>query len=207
LGGLTTAVSTEWTRATLGVPGMDFSLLVERSVDFDPFNQVLTSTYTDPIERTIGLQVLQMEWDRSEPDGYAAHLTDDPLPGTPAHQVLMHIALGDHQVATVAADNEARTAGIPAHVPAVATGRSTDVTPLWGIAPIPGYPSNGSGIVYWDSGSPVPPTTNTPPRNGHDPHEDPRRSPLAQQQKSDFLKTNGVLNDPCGGQPCTAPQA
>lgn len=205
LGGLATAVSTEWTRAVLGVPGMNFNTLVERSADFAPFESIAAGSYPDVLERTLLLAVIQMQWDRSEPDGYAAHLTDDPLPGTPAHQVLMHVAVGDHQVANVAAENEARTAGIPAHVPAVAPGRSTDVTPLWGIAPIPSYPWAGSAIVYWDSGSPLPPVTNTPPSIGHDPHEDPRRSPLARQQKSDFLKTDGAVTDPCNGQPCAAP--
>ncbi len=206
LGGLATAVSTVWTRAVLGVTGMNFNTLVERSSDFAPFEAVGASAYPDTLERTLLLSVIQMQWDRSEPDGYAAHLTDDPLPGTPAHQVLLHVAVGDHQVATLTADNEARTAGIPAHQPAVATGRSTDVTPLWGIPAIPGYPAAGSALVYWDSGSPLPPVTNTPPSVGHDPHEDPRRSPLAQQQKSDFLQVDGFVSDPCNGQPCTAPQ-
>lgn len=206
LGGITTAVSNQWTRAVLGVTGMNFTTLVERSVDFAPFEQIAAGAYPDELQRTLLLDVIQMQWDRSEPDGYAAYLTDHPLPNTPAHKVLMHVAVGDHQVATITADNEARTAGIPAHQPALAPGRSTDVTPLWGIAAIPSYPFDGSGYVYWDSGSPLPPTTNTPPSAGHDPHEDPRRSPLAQQQKSDFLAVNGAVTDPCNGQPCTAPQ-
>ncbi len=67
------------------------------------------------------------------------------------------------------------------------------------------YYLSGSGLVIWDSGSPVPPLANVPPRAGADPHEDPRRSPLAQQQKSDFLKADGTITDVCGNDPCTAP--
>ena len=36
-GGGATAISKEWTRAVLGVPGMNYSELLPRSVDFDPF--------------------------------------------------------------------------------------------------------------------------------------------------------------------------
>ena len=52
-------------------------------------------------------------WDRGEPNGYANHMTDDPLPGTPPHKVLIEMAYGDHQVANVQTEVEARTIGAP----------------------------------------------------------------------------------------------
>ena len=52
-----------------------------------------------------------MLWDRSEPNGYAQHITQDPYPNTPAHKVLLHEAFGDHQVANVATEVETRTLG------------------------------------------------------------------------------------------------
>ena len=55
--------------------------------------------------------MMQMLWDRGEPDGYAERMTSDPLPDTPAHQVLMDVAFGDHQVTDYQADVEARTVG------------------------------------------------------------------------------------------------
>ena len=64
-----------------------------------------------------------MLWDRSEPNGYAQHMTTDPLPNTPAHTVLLHVAFGDHQVANVATEIEARTIGASIHQPAIAPGR------------------------------------------------------------------------------------
>ena len=49
-----------------------------------------------------------MVWDRGEPNGYAQHMTRDPLPNTPAHRVLIEMAFGDHQVANVTTEVMAR---------------------------------------------------------------------------------------------------
>jgi hypothetical protein len=117
----------------------------------------------------------------------------------------MHEAFGDHQVANVSTEIEARTIGASIHQPAIAPGRSYEVTPYVGIPAIPSYPFNGSALVVWDSGAATPPTTNTAPNTGNDPHSDPRSSPVARQQKSDFLQTGGAVTDVCSGTPCTAP--
>ena len=68
---------------------------------------------------------MQMLWDRSEMDGYANHITSDPLEDTPVHQVLLDEAFGDHQVANIATENEARTIGAEVHRP----GWRRDVRP------------------------------------------------------------------------------
>jgi hypothetical protein len=208
LGGAVTAVSTEWTRAVLGVPGMNYSTLLQRSVDFSQFLPILASSYPDELDRMIGYSFLQMLWDRAEADGYAQHMTDHPYPGTPAHQVLMQVAFGDHQVANIAAETEARTIGASVYQPALAPGRSPDVTPLWDLPTVPETGFTGSVLVIWDSGNPPAPLVNLPPAGpqfGSDPHENPRKTPAAQQQKSDFLAPNGVFVDTCGHQPCLAP--
>jgi len=210
LGGAVTAVSTEWTRAVLGVPGMNYSTLLQRSSDFPLYQLILNPAYPDELDRIIGFGIIQMLWDRSEANGYAAHITDDPYPGTPRHQVLMHVAFGDHQVANVTADIEARTIGAKIFQPALAAGRSPDVVPFWGITPIPVLPWKGSAIVYWDSGNPAPPLGNVPPTEpeyGEDPHSRPRATPAAQLQKSEFLKTDGAVVDTCSGAPCLAPHS
>jgi hypothetical protein len=121
---------------------------------------------------------------------------------------LLDLAFGDHQVANVTAEVEARTIGARILLPGLAPGRSPDLHPFWGITPISFLPWNGSGLVYWDSGNPAPPLGNIAPSEpayGSDPHENPRKTPAAQQQKSDFLQYNGVLVDTCGGLPCLAP--
>ena len=206
IGGAYLAVSPDTEAGVLGVAGMNYSTLLERSVDFDPFRSVMATTYTDPVDRAVGLGFLQMLWDRGETNGYAAHVASDPLPGTPAKRVLIHVAVGDHQVAPLTAEVEARTMGIGVHRPAFADGRSPDVAPAWGIDTLE-TPSAGSGMVFWDSGSPLPPLGNLPPRAGADPHGDPRSSVDAQAQKSTFLAAGGQLIDVCSGAPCTAPHS
>lgn len=205
LGGAVTAVSTEWTRAVLGVPGMNYSTLLQRSVDFDPYQAILNAAYPDELDRIIAGSVVQMLWDRAESNGYAAHMTDDPYPDTPSHTVLLHPAFGDHQVADLTAEIEARTIGASVRVPGLAPGRSTAVEPFWNIPAITSFPFGGSALVMWDSGTPAPPDVNVPPRppaHGRDPHGDPRATPEARVQKSEFLRTGGAVVEVCGAGPC-----
>lgn len=207
MGGITVAVSQDVRRGVLGVTGMNYGgLLLNRSSDFVQFQPLLDRAYPDKIDQQLVLSLLQMLWDRGETNGYAASLTGRPLPDTPRHDVLMQIAFGDHQVANVAAEVQARTIGARIHTPALAPGRSPDVTPYWAVAPLPDRPYRGSALVVWDSGTPAPPTTNTPPFEpdyGEDPHSDPRNSALARQQKAAFL-TTGLVVDVCAGAPCRA---
>ncbi len=172
MGGAFTAVSTDTTRAVLGVPGMDYDVLLDRSADFTPFLVSLDSTYPTKAEQQIGFDLIQMLWDRAEADGYAEQMTGG-LPGTPAHQVLLEEAFGDHQVANVQTETEARTIGASLRTPALAAGRSNEQQPYWGIPALrPG--SKGPALTVWDSGcrhrrAPTPrrpwdPTPTTPRR-------------------------------------------
>jgi hypothetical protein len=204
-GGTVMSVAQDITRGVLGVPGMNYSLLLTRSTDFATYSAILYPSYTNLLQRPLVLALAQMLWDRSEPNGYAHHMTTDPLPNTPPHTVLLHLAFGGHQVANVTTEIEARTIGASIHQPALAAGRHSDVNPYFGIPAIPSYPFNGSALVVWDSGAATPPTTNTAPNTGPDPHSDPRSSPVARQQKSDFLQAGGAVTDVCSGTPCTAP--
>ncbi|MGZ4270733.1 MAG: hypothetical protein ACXVFN_07380 [Solirubrobacteraceae bacterium] len=204
-GGALTAFAPDYTRAVLGVPAMNYSVLLPRSRDFDAYSKVLYPAYPRQSDRPLVLDLAQILWDRGEADGVAAHITDHPLPNTPAHQVLMHVAFGDQQVSMFQAEVEARTIGARVHQPALAAGRSPQRNPLWGIAPLPSGRNGGSAIVFWDAGAGVvapPPLVNQPPRVGPDPHEFPRSTPAARQQKSDFLQAGGAVVDTCGGAPC-----
>jgi hypothetical protein len=236
LGGALTALAPDYNRAVLGVPAMNYSTLLERSTDFAPYAEGkftdtlcdvtdippeacallpddspfgLYDNYPDQLTRPLLFSIMQLLWDRAEPDGYAHHITTDPLPNTPPHEVLMHPAFGDHQVANVAAEVEARTIGASAYKPALFPGRSLDAEPLFGIPAIPGFPFDGSAIVFWDGGPVDPsnpggttpaPTTDTPPDpvlNGADPHSYPRNDLKARAQKSAFLMVNGMVHNYC----------
>ncbi|MDF5752751.1 hypothetical protein [Spongiactinospora sp. TRM90649] len=208
-GGALVAVSPDVRNAVLGVTGMNYSTLLNRSVDFTPFQQMMNASYPDKLTQQLCFALLQLLWDRAETNGYARHLGDDPLPGSPRHRVLMHVAFGDHQVTTVAAEVQARTLGARIHRPAIAAGRNPDVVPYWGIGSLPRGPYPGPAMVVWDSGTPAPPVTNTPPLGpeyGRDSHEDPRNDPGARVQKAQFLRS-GVVVNVCGGAPCTAEPA
>jgi hypothetical protein len=204
-GGTVMAVAQDITRGVLGVPGMNYSLLLTRSIDFTAYAAIMNPSYPNQLQRPLLLALAQMLWDRSDPNGYAFHMTSDPLPNTPPHEVLLHVAFGDHQVAPVATEIQARTIGASIHQPAIAPGRHSDVNPYYGIPAIPSYPFNGSALIIWDSGAATPPITNTAPMVGDDPHSDPRNSPVGRQQKSDFLQTGGSVTDVCLGLPCVAP--
>jgi len=242
-GGALTAVAPDFTRAALGVPGMNYSLLVWRSTDFTTYLGVTKGKYPNPLDRELIINVMQSLWDRGEGNGYAEHMTSDPYPNTPKHNVLLHLAVGDHQVSNFAAEVEARTIGAAGWLPGGAAfnpGRTIESPQWWGIkAAKPG--STGSVMVAWDSG-PVhtigsdatqdlrvfgtnpSPLFNSPLTSaadgevdngayqpgtvgdGRDPHELPRNTPAARQQKSDFLQPKGTFTDQCAGKPCLSVQ-
>jgi hypothetical protein len=206
-GGALTALAPDFTRAVLGVPGMNYSVLLPRSKDFEVYSQIMYPAYKSELERPLILDLAQLLWDRGEGNGYAQHMTTDPLPNTPKHTVLLDVALGDHQVTQFQADVEARTIGASIHTPIQPAGRAAQTEPAWGIPPIKSYPFSGSAIVYWDWGPThvtVPTLANRPNSGLEDPHEAVRRTPAARAQKAAFLAPGGALIDTCNGAACIA---
>ncbi|MBV9292892.1 MAG: hypothetical protein JO222_10630, partial [Frankiales bacterium] len=233
-GGTVCAVSIDVRRCTLGVPGMDYSILLPRSSDYvasqpltqslghidptDPtgavgYSDLLDTAYPDQAQRMLILDLIQTLWDRSDPNGYASHMTRG-LPNTPSHAVLLQVAYGDHQVANITAETEARTIHAVGLRPALVKARYGPYRdPLWGIPAYAGDRWSGSGITLFDSGPATnktpdgemgtdwPPTIDVPNRAGDDPHEAPRRAICGQQQKSNFLQVHGSVTAPCGGGP------
>ena len=204
LGGLATAVAPDWRRAVLGVATMNYGTLLPRSVDFDTYNIIFKPAYPDGGTRRLLISFLQMLWDRGETNGWAYHVTGRPPRNTPKHTVLLHVAVGDHQVANVMSDVEARTIGARAYRPVTDPGRSFDETPLFGVPSIKSFPFKGSAIVYWDGGpqTPVAPILNLPNRGGLDPHAFPRNTVAARAQKAAFLAPDSAVIDVCGGKAC-----
>ena len=119
--------------------------------------------------------------------------------------MLLHEAFGDHQVANVTTEVEARTIGAAIRTPALDPGRHSDVNPYYGIPPIAAL-SRSTARRSW-SGTAARPRrrpTNTPPRAGADPHSHPRSTAIARAQKSEFLQIDGGVIDTCGLGPCYA---
>jgi hypothetical protein len=227
MGGAVTAIAQDWTKASLGVGGMNYSTLLNRSTDFDTYAAVLRNSYPNALDQQIVFGILQMLWDRGETSGYVQHLTDRTYDLTPPKEVLMTIAFGDHQVANVTADNIARTLGIPMYRPALPVGATIVPEPFYDIKPIRSFPHVGSALYYWDSGTMAPPAGNITPRMSQrwiagcsganadqadsprcaDPHEDPRRQPEGIEQKRAFFQPGGAITNVCRDQPCIAKQA
>jgi hypothetical protein len=193
------------------VPGMNYSTLMKRSVAFAPFRSLLEASYAKPLDRAVIYSLVSNLWDRGEANGYAQFMTSRPLPDTPAHEVLLHVALGDHLVAPVTADVMARTIGARVWNKLDA-GRSTDAEPFFGIPALTRFPYSGSALVVFDAGpftpanpqgTPLPPPGNVAPSKGQDPHEFPRRTAEARAMKDQFLRIGGRLQTPpCGGGVC-----
>jgi hypothetical protein len=197
MGGSLVAVSPDIHRGILGVPATNYSTLLSRSVDWEGSYAVpFYEAYRDPLERQLVFVLAQMLWDRGEANGFAAHMTTDPLENTPRHEIMLQLAFSDHQVANVAAEVEARSIGAPIMKPGLAPGRHWEAKPYF--SPTKSYPYDGSALVYWDSGNATPPNGNIPADHNGDPHGHPRNEPAAGWQEAQFLLT-GWMVDVCGG--------
>jgi hypothetical protein len=227
LGGALMGVIQDVTRGVLGVPGMAYSFLLRRSIDFADYSLFLSGSATSPggggypsvKDQGFLLSMAQMLWDRAESSGYAYHIQNHPLPNTPQHAVLLQVAYGDHQVSMWSAEMMARTIGAYLRMPALEAGRHPDSNPYFALQPVPAGDVTSSVLTVWDNGpvgggalhggTAAPPSTNTAPFEpdfGEDPHSWPRKDPVAQAQKSAFLQPDGEgrFVDTCGpGQPCT----
>lgn len=180
------ALSTDVTRGLLGEPGMPYSLLLNRSVDFTPFFLVLKGAYQSSRNLQIVMGLLQLLWDRTEPTGYAPYVHGNPLPGTPDHEVLLHVAIGDYQVTPLGAHMIARSVGAKNLTP---VNRS-----IFGVEEASG-PFKGSGMVEFSFGLPEAPKTNTPPNGPEtdDPHDKVRVLDAAYSQTNDWFRTGMVV--------------
>ena len=205
LGGAISAVAQDWERSFLGVGGINYSTLLDRSVDFDVFATVFDPRYPDWVDRQQAILLIQMLWDRGEGNGYAQHLVRRPYRDTPAKRVMLYEAFGDHQVANIATEVLARTINAEVRWPALAPGRSPDVEPYWDLSRTTTFPdTRGSYLVVWDFGTPAPPTGNVPNRAGQDPHGLGRDQAEVLAVSTAFLN-DGVLIDTCAGAPCQTP--
>ena len=213
MGSALTALSPDADYGVLGVPGINYSTLLRRSVDSDDYFKApvigLYPNYPNEADRAVLLSVVQLLWDRGEGNGYAHHVTDDPLPNTPPHEVLLRVAFSDHQVANITAEVAARTFGAKVYYPALQPGRHWEEDPFMGLEKVTDFPfQDGSLMVYYDSGPftfngkerqgvTPPPNENVPPREewgyGRDPHSLPRRSESGIRHSVTFL--NGPAID------------
>ena len=223
-GGALTAVAPDFDRSVLYVGAMNYSLLLNRSVDYDDYaldpEPVLPEPAGAPARAVddpdpLGprrAERLRLAHDRRSPAEHAeAQGAPDPVVRRPPGREPRHRGRGAHA--------SARTCGCPRW-----TRAGTRIAiPYYGIPPIRHFPYDGdASLVVWDIGplrppgcgvagapeclgTPTPPTANVPPRVGVDPHDLVIESEArVRRQISEFLRVDGRLIDVCGAFPCHA---
>jgi hypothetical protein len=201
LGASIMALSTDIERGLLAVPGQPYNLLLNRSVNFDEFAPLFYANYDwNALDSQMNLALIQGLWDRAEPTGYSKYIRTNRLANTPAHEVLIQVSKGDHQVSNLGAHIMARTIGGVVNL-ASDDDVNNVIRPVWGIDVVSG-PHEGSSMIEIDFGNPEAPLINIPQWDDMlpDPHD--RATELAGIGTTlvDFYET-GITVNPCMG-PC-----
>lgn len=191
MGGSYMSISTDVTRGLLGETGMSYNLLLNRSQDWPAYEIMLESGFSfDGIAVQLMLGAIQMAWDRIEPGGLTPYMTEDRLPGTPAHHVLLHIARGDHQVTPFGAHIMSRAIG------AVQLASDDASQPVfedyYGIETKKAPLTDQSALIEYDFGLKPLPASNTPAKDGCDPHDRVRDLNPSFDQQDEFFRTGKV---------------
>lgn len=196
------AVSPDINYGHLGVPGLNYSILLQRSVDFDAFNMLVQLSYSNTTNIAIALAAVQNLWDMSDPSSYIRHLSAAPFPGNDPKAALFVPAKGDWQVSPltnlIAVNTDVGVALMP--------GWGQDVSHM-GIQETPfesgSQPYRGSAVVLYNLGNPWPAPGNITPHDElGDPHGTPRYFPEHQEQMIHFLENQGEVIDVCNGNGC-----
>lgn len=223
------ALTEEFDRGFLAVPASNYSTLLQRSIDFEPFFALLQGAYPDDLDRTILYPLIQQQWDRAEPNGYLPHilpgdLSDPPFP----HKVLLHMATYDSEVSNLGTEIMTRSLGIPQVTPVHRTFFQIDemAAPFDGSALVEIDPLRGGGRCHTPgttdrgafcasdaecpgAGDPasrtqcapgIPPLGNDAPVFNNGAHGATRSNEAGQQIEA-FLKDGGQIEQFCIG-PC-----
>jgi hypothetical protein len=190
-GGTYMALTTDVERGILMVPGQGYNLLLQRSSNFRRFEDILRPRFPNGLDIPRLLETIQLHWDRTEPSGWTPNIRNDRVAGTPAHEVLMLVAIGDRQVTTLGAHTMARSIG---GVPNLAPVNRE----LFGLESRTGM-HRGSAMIEFDFGLPEP-LDNTPPTGTPDPHSRIGESPAVFMMAPEWLAT-GATQNRCDG-PC-----
>ncbi len=195
LGASVMALTTDIERGLLAVPGQSYNLLLNRSVNFDPFAAQVYRVYNwNALDVQMGLALIQGLWDRAEPSGYSKYIRSNLLPGTPSHEVLIQVSKADHQVTNLGAHIMARTIGGVVNL-------APTIRDIWGIEVVSGE-HRGSAMLEVDFGNPLPPITNIP--HWGDTGKDPHGRATELRGIGDTLRRfydTGAITNPCEG-PC-----
>lgn len=197
-GGTFMALTEDVSRGYLAVPGNNYSTLLHRSTNFVDFNAGMAATYPGSHNRNTVIAILSLMWSTTEPVSFLRHIRKEPFDGTP-NDVLLAVAKGDWQVATITNEVAARSGiEIPLLENYDAQREPFDVE-------VAAYPHQGSGTVLYDFGNPWPDRANDHPEDEiGDPHGWLSTVDGAGDQIDHFFHTGEII-DVCDGSPCQFP--
>jgi hypothetical protein len=171
-------------RCVVQVGAINYSMLLERSRDWPRYRTTLIGAYEDPLLVALMLNLMQQEWDRTEPTAVADGVTTSGFPQTPPKQLFMQIAIGDDEVPNIGSEYQARTMGVPLIMP-------SPIMPF-GLTPTTAPAQNG--ILFYDFGvaATIPDTNEAPPDN--DVHSQIRNKKYTGLMMKHFYETGEIVN-------------
>ncbi len=222
------SIAEDFKRGFVAVPAANYSTLLHRSVDFNPYLLLQRASYPDRLDEEILLALIQQLWDRAEPQGYMNHLESGDLSTPPVpHKILIHMATYDSEVSNLGTEIMVRSLGIqqvtPVHrtffqIPEAAApfddSAFVEVNPqrkrcnVPGGGPTPGVACTTDADCPGISDPPthtfcdpdIPPLTNQAPPYNNGNHGS-TGSVSTGAQIAEFLKPNGQVLQFCTG-PC-----
>ncbi len=177
------------TRGVLAVGGGNWSLLLERSTQWSPYRTIIQGAYPGSLNLVVIESLLQFAFDYTENIHVMDGILDDPQPGSPEKQLLLHMAVGDSQVTNLSTEQQAREIGIPVLGPALFTP--------WGLEEQTG-PLSSALVIYDQKFEPAPPLDNAVHEIDNETHGELRSEPAVIRQIETFWTTGEVVHT-CNG--------
>ncbi len=192
LGGTQVALNPWIDKATLGVGGAGFGLMMSRAAPFSTFLALLTGLTGSPQGATRLSLLMTGPLERIDAGTYGTHLRTDTYPDSPSkRQVLLHCGLSDTQVPNLASHLHARILGVPLLAPSPRT--------VWGLPNVEGPVPDA--LVEFDFAKPALDVTGPAPDGGNPVHDAQRYLPASLEQIERFFRPGGKVEATCQG-PC-----
>ncbi len=189
------ALNKDIERYVLNVGAGFWSMMMERSSNFDKYAGFMRFSYLGALDRMILIALSQSLWDGTDPITYASFVVTNPLPGQKKKKVISQESRFDDQVPNIATRAVIRGMGLPLLTP--------KVEKVYGITEKAGPLE--SAYVQWDTNPPIkPPKENLLPKSptiDKSAHDRVRHLESFEKQLKAFYKTDGKVQQTCSG-PC-----
>ena len=170
------------------VPGGAWTLMLERSSNWDEYDTVMRQWTPDPVDRQVFYAVSQLLWDPVDPITHLHRLA--------TKNVLWQESIGDAQVSNLATELVARSAGVPLILPSATDPCCIDTSP----GP---FPAGSRGLQQFDPGCGRPAPGNRPAEDNAAHSYVRRLEPTIRQIETFFTPgAEGTIVPACGDFAC-----